>query len=332
MFLNVANNIPLQIGDIMNWTIDDGSVEKWLLIQEEKKVNGTYRTFWIIRCNYLLKWINVEGHLQQSWSYVVSSVDSKIKGNYRTWNALITPQPNKYAEIIMPRYPIERATNFIIEEESWKVIEYDQTSVPGVIYLSLTENKINLMYDDLQNKIADIDKRAKYELLLPDTIQRFALNSIIEPVYTITKNGVPIPMEVEYISNDRKVARIIDNKLMAVGAGAADIELKLKNCDDIGQQPLTLHIEVTENPTEYSCYIKGPDTIKLDRKATYELVGSDGHVVPEVIFTVSDLTLATVVDNEVFANKKNVLGTVTLTATTSNNLVFTKDIRIIPLW
>jgi len=32
MFLNVANNIPLQIGDIMNWTIDDGSVEKWLLI------------------------------------------------------------------------------------------------------------------------------------------------------------------------------------------------------------------------------------------------------------------------------------------------------------
>lgn len=84
MYLNVGNEIPLQIGDIMNWTLDDGSIEKWILLQEEKKVNGTYRTFWIVRCNYLLKWIDVQGHLQQSWSYVVSSVDSKIKGNYRT--------------------------------------------------------------------------------------------------------------------------------------------------------------------------------------------------------------------------------------------------------
>jgi hypothetical protein len=67
----------------------------------------------------LLKWIDALGHLNQSWAYVVSSVDSKIKGNYRTWNSLITPQPNKYAEILMPRYQIDRSTNFIIEEESW---------------------------------------------------------------------------------------------------------------------------------------------------------------------------------------------------------------------
>ena len=41
----------------------------------------------------------------------------------------------------MPRYPIDRATNFIVEDESWTVVEYDHTSVPGIIYLSLTENK-----------------------------------------------------------------------------------------------------------------------------------------------------------------------------------------------
>ena len=58
MFLNVANDIPIVVGDIMNWTIEDGSTEKWILIQEEKKVNGTYKTFWIIRCNYLMKWID----------------------------------------------------------------------------------------------------------------------------------------------------------------------------------------------------------------------------------------------------------------------------------
>jgi hypothetical protein len=32
MFLNVANDIPIQIGDIMNWPLEDGTIEKWLLI------------------------------------------------------------------------------------------------------------------------------------------------------------------------------------------------------------------------------------------------------------------------------------------------------------
>jgi hypothetical protein len=162
MFLEVANDIPIKVGDIMNWTLDDGTIEKWILIQEEKKVNGTFKSFWIIRCNYLMKWIDSNGHLNQSWGYFVSSLDSKIKGNFRTWNNLITPQPNKYAELLMPRYPIDRATNFIVEEESWTVEEYDHTSVPGVIYLSLTESKINTIYDDVKNNIADLDKLAQY--------------------------------------------------------------------------------------------------------------------------------------------------------------------------
>ena len=192
MFLEVANNVPLLIGDIMNWTLDDGSIEKWIIIQEEKKVNGTFRSFWIVRCNYLMKWIDAQGHLQQSWAYFVSSLDSKIKGNFRTWNNLITPQPNKYAELLMPRYPIDRATNFIVEEESWTVVEYDHTSVPGVIYLSLTEGKINSIYDDIENNVADLDKKAKYSFIIPDAVpQVFPLGAHIEPFFTIMKNGKP---------------------------------------------------------------------------------------------------------------------------------------------
>ena len=114
--LNVAVDIPLKVGDIMNWRQDDGSLEKWILMAEEKKVNGNHRTFSIIRCNYLIKWVDDNGHLQKSWAYVLSSVDSMIKGNYRTWHNLISPQPNKYAELIMPRVEISRGTNFIIED------------------------------------------------------------------------------------------------------------------------------------------------------------------------------------------------------------------------
>ena len=337
MFLNVANNIPLQVGDIMNWQLDDGSIEKWLLFSEEKKVNSTYRTFWMIRCNYFIKWIDADGHLQSSWSYVVSSLDSKIKGNYRTWNNLITPQPNKYAEILMPRRVIDRATNFIIEEESWQVIEYDHTSVPGTIYLSLTENKINLIYDDTQNEIADLDKRAKYELLLPPTTQIFNVGEAIQPIYTITKNGVPTAMEVELVSKDKQIAKIQNGVLTAVGEGEVDIQVILKNCTDIEPQELLIHIEVGAAETEFSCYIEGKDKIRLGKEEIYTLCSTTGEILEQVEFTIDMPEYAKIlqkIDNNsviIKANEKNKLGSFILYAQVGNN-TYEKTIQVIPLW
>ena len=31
MFLRVANDIPIKVGDIMTWEIEDGTTEKWIL-------------------------------------------------------------------------------------------------------------------------------------------------------------------------------------------------------------------------------------------------------------------------------------------------------------
>jgi len=57
----------------------------------------------MVKCNYQLRWIDASGRLNKSWAYVVSSTDDKVKANFRTWHSLISPQPNKYAEIAMPR-------------------------------------------------------------------------------------------------------------------------------------------------------------------------------------------------------------------------------------
>ena len=334
MFLEVANNIPLLIGDIMNWTLDDGSVEKWIIIQEEKKVNGTFRSFWIVRCNYLMKWIDAQGHLQQSWSYFVSSLDSKIKANFRTWNSLITPQPNKYAELLMPRYPIDRATNFIVEEESWSVIEYDHTSVPGVIYLSLTEGKINMIYDSVEDNIADLDRLAKYELLMPPITQIFHLGDYIEPVFTLTKNGDICNEPIELVSGNRKVVQNIDDTLVAVGKGTATIIARLKNYPEI-EQTIEVTVGEQEETQSFSAYIEGPDSIRLDRQATYTLIGTD-NINQEVQFNISDTTYAIIQfsgqkDCTIHANAKNKLGSIILTATYMGQ-EFTKQIQIIPLW
>lgn len=333
MFLNVANEIDIAIGDIMNWKLEDGTIEKWLVIQEEKKVNGTYRTFWIIRCNYLLKWIDGQGHLQQSWSYTVSSLDSKIKGNYRTWNSLITPQPNKFAEILMPRFPINRSTNFIIEDESWNVIEYDHTSVPGTIYLSLTEGKINLIYDDTENNIADMDRLAKYELLVPETAQIFNLNDEIEPQLTLVKNGVPINEPYDLISTNTALAKVIDGKLKAIGVGEVEIIVQLKNYPSIKK---SLMINISEGNKEFSAYIEGADTIKLNRKGCYKLLGTDeinGNVTFSIIDDYHCVNRYEVDNNEctIYANDRNILKPFTLCAEYNGN-TYTKVINIIPLW
>lgn len=332
MFLEVANDIPLLIGDIMNWKLDDGSIEKWLLIQEEKKVNGTFRSFWIVRCNYLMKWIDAQGHLQQSWSYFVSSLDSKIKGNFRTWNNLITPQPNKYAELLMPCYPIDRATNFIVEQESWTVVEYDHTSVPGVVYLSLTEGKINMIYDDIENNIADLDKLAKYELDMPPLTQIFHLGDHINPVFTLMKNGSLCEEEVEFLTSDKRIVRVIDGELIAVGNGTVTIIAQLKNYPEIKKE---IEVQVGEEQSQFSAYIEGPDSIRLDRLASYTLKANT-DINGEVSFVIDNTSYALITSTDtnlcvIHANANNKLGKITLTATYDNHSVI-KEISIIPLW
>lgn len=330
MYLNVANNIPIIVGDIVNWPCE-GQLEKWIILKKEKKVNGTYQTFSIVKCNYFMKWIDKQGHLQSSWSYFVSSMDSKIKENFRTWNSLITPQPNKYAEMILPKKDIERGTSFIIEGEAWHTVEYDHTSVPGVMYISLTEEKVNYVYDDLENNIADTDKLANYEVVLPKEIQNFNIGDEVKPIFNVTKNGFPIEVEVSYIPKDKKIVKFIDGKLTAVKKGKTAIIIQLKECPEIHKE---IEINIGYEP-EFNAYINGDAIIKLGRQTTYEFI-ANSNLTESVLYSLSDESLALIIDTSikgctVRANAKNKLGKVILTAT-YKGINYTKEIKVAPLW
>ena len=362
LHLNVANDIPIRVGDIMNWIQPDGTLEKWILLSEEKKVNGTYRTFDILKCNYLIKWINDKGYLKQSWAYVLSSTDDKVKGNFRTWHNLITPQPNKYAEIIMPRQidensqvinTVDRGTNFIIEDESWKMVEADFTSVQGIIYMSLTENKVNMEYDDLEVDVADTDK-----LIFPSLQKVYTVGQEIIPEFNEqTLNEWEIVLTPP---EDQQVVILLDNgHLRANQPGQVIVKMRLKNYEiNNPRRAVVKEFEITVNEEGEALYIKGPDTIKLDRYSTYVLANEDivsTDVEPEadiikndVSFTLTNLTEETIPlgtlekvydDNGVelkytkaiHANNKNKLGQVLLEAE-YNNKTYSKVIKIIPLW
>ena len=280
MHLNVSNDIPIKVGDIMNWPQNDGSIEKWLLLSEEKKVNGTYRTFDILKCNYLIKWINNKGYLKQSWAYVLSSTDDKVKGNFRTWHNLITPQPNKYAEIIMPRPvndgaeildTVDRGTNFIIEDESWKMVESDFTSVKGIIYMSLTENKVNLQYDYLGEGTDDLADLDKYKFPKLPTIYKSG-DTIIPQFETDTLNQWEIEMRPSDFSlvSEQKEEDGQEEKwyqeLHASAAGQCIVTMRLKQRHAIEKK-----VEIIINDADKVYYIVGNDKIRLDRENSYYL-------------------------------------------------------------
>ena len=327
MYMHVANDIPVKVGDILNWRTEDGSVEKWILLQEERKVNGTYRTFWIIRCNYLIKWVTNSGSVQQSWAYVVSSQDDKIKGNFRTWHNLITPQPNKYAEIVMPKVNINRGTNFIIEGESWSLIELDHTSVPGIIYLSLTESKVNMINDDLINELADTDK-----IKFPELDSYYTVGDRVLPHF------VDDTFDIVNITMTSSNTDVINNDMEVVGAGTTIITVALKDNPTTSK---TYEIIVREN-SNFTAYIDGPETLRLDRQASYTLVGTE-PINGEVTFDIGNTQLVNVVPQYdingvlipnlcvLHANNKNKLDSIVLSAT-YNGITYTKTIRIIPLW
>ena len=356
MYLYVANDIPIKVGDILTWKQDNGVIEKWLLLQQIHKVHPTYQTFQIIKCNYELKWIDFNGYLRKSWAYAVSSVDSKVKSNFRMWHSLISPQPNKFAEVIMPRPIFEensedmdrlmRGITFIIENEGWTVIECDWTSVEGIAYMSLTESKVNYEYDDRVVDVAELD-RLKFPTL--------------DSVYTVGEKIIPHYMQdtfnewetvIEVPEDQNVIGYDANGYLKALNEGQVTVRMRLKNYNaDDPRKAVTKEFEITINAAnEEALYIKGASEVRLDRYSTYELVNedTDSPVSGTVNFSIENKTnetvpLATIslaYDNDnaiiphaqvLHANAKNKLGEVILSAE-YNNIIYTKTIKIIPLW
>ena len=367
MYLYVANDIPIVVGDILTWRQDNGAIEKWLLLQKEHKVHEQYQTFQIIKCNYELKWIDFNGYLRKSWAYAVSSVDSKVKSNFRMWHSLISPQPNKFAEIIMPRpifdNPSEdidrlmRGITFIIENEGWLVVECDWSSVDGIVYMSLTESKVNYHYDDRDIDVAETDR---YKFPALPTL--YKVSDVVIPQFeedTLNQWEIELRPSDFSLFSESKEGPNEDEKwyseLHSVGAGQCIITMRLRNRPAVTQD---IQIVINAIDKDYF-YLKGADEVKLDRYETYEIV-SENDDIPIVIgdqekveFTVRNVkdekvplaTLTAIYDNNnlvknkivLHANTRNKLGQVILTAEhkdQNDELInsYTKTIKIIPLW
>lgn len=335
--LKVALDIDVFPGSVVLW--DD---EHWIIYQKERRALQSFNVFYIVKCNYELSWIDDEGHLQKTWAYVVGGKDSKIKENFRTWNSLITPQPNRYIEILVPTVAIRRYTSFIINGEGWFVIDKDNISIKGITYYTMCEQKLNYVDDDLVNEIAKKDQLAKYEFLIPTspvTINVGQCIAFYDLPYSIVKNGQVVAdrsiFDIKMKSSDLSIVSLTNEEICGQSEGECNITLTGTLIGEIYMEPFTATYSIRVTPLkELAAYIEGNDTIKMDREQPYELK-VDNVIDETVLWEVSNelVNIVSAIDGKCIlrANNKNRLGTVTLTAT-YKHLVLTKEITVRALW
>ena len=332
-----------QILTSINTTINPGSIVEWndghwIVYQKEVNPNQAYNSCYMVECNKKLKWIDEYGVEQEEWAYIFSSKDSIVKQNFRTWNRLITPQPNQWLEMLVPaKKTIKMDQKFIIDGRAWFVDEYDATSSKGVTYYSLTEDKIDRMDDNIENGLANANKLDCYKIAIQDEIScGLTDNYIISPI--VYNDGVIDIQPLGYIIEDRDVASLMllnnNATIVPISKGQTTLKIYLINQPKVFK---SIVINITDM-TEQSAVLIGDDSIKTTDFAIYSVYRiSDSKIIDPIIsFSISDSNLASgiLLDDgtlKIIANEDNKLGVVTVIINTSSN-TYTKKIAIRSLW
>lgn len=309
----------LKPGDLIWWGEDK---QPWLLYRSTTSSYQPHQKFYMVRCNYEVNWLDKDGMLNSSWIYLLGSKDSKIKDNFRTWHSVITPQPNKYINIMMPHQLIDLGTEIMVLNEVWTLVDYDQNSVPGIIYMSFTETNFNEQRDNLEEKLANADQLATWTIDMLDS-RIVEANSVFDLNYAILKNGVAQNVQPEIIIEGSLT--LLENNQIQVGAtGAGSITVKYKGVEK------TQRVAVGGTPAANVVFI-GDDKIRVASTNIYTLENAKN-----VTFTIDDPKSLVVLESDdnsckIIANDKNKLGAFTLTANYDGGSL-SKIITVVSLW
>ena len=323
------------IGDFLYW---GDSI--WLMFRKERDTIEAYDKFEGIECRHKIQWVDSYGVLQNTPCYLVAQKDDQIKSNFRTWNNMITPQPNKYLEIITCRNNIQLGQKFLIDETAWYVVESDYISIKNILYLSLTEDKKDIYVDDIADNIANIVDLNKFEMRIKDKEISLDIDKeykIAGEVY-LNGNKYSDKIIVEVIEGADLIT-INDNfTLTALSEGRVVLRICMEENNEIYQEMI---INIVKNaPQNISYQLIGDESIKWGRTKVIQAV--------KVVDGVSAAIAASfkVIDKEellssyeinsssvtITADTKNKVGNFTIICTFEDGSTVEKTIRVTSLW
>lgn len=325
----------IDIGDFLYW---GDSI--WLMFRKERDTIEAYDKFEGIECRHKIQWVDSYGVLQNTPCYLVAQKDDQIKSNFRTWNNMITPQPNKYLEIITCRNNIQLGQKFLIDETAWYVVESDYISIKNILYLSLTEDKKDIYVDDIADNIANIVDLNKFEMRIKDKEISLDIDKkykIAGEVY-LNGNKYSDKIIIEVIEGADLVT-INDNfTLTALSEGRVVLRICMEENNEIYQEMI---INIIKNaPQNISYQLIGDESIKWGRTKVIQAV--------KVVDGISTAVAASfkVVDKEkllssyeinsssvtITADTKNKVGNFTIICTFEDGSIVEKTIRVTSLW
>lgn len=342
MLSSIRDYFP--IGSLIYWQYFnplDCPENFWLVWKQQQNSIKDHYVSYISRCNHKLKWIDDYGVRHEQYVYEFSSKENMIRATFKSRvQEIIASEPNKFMEIIMPfTEDIKREQRFIVDGEAWYVIEFDSSSVDGITYITLGEDKKDLQNDLLlsqsdEEDLADYKEENKFYISVIDEnpIIEKDTSYIIKPYYYEKGNLVSANFkfyinDIEYgqgtffeyeYSENTKVLIVLDKK------------------EEITK---TVNITVTEEQVDTSMYtLVGDSNIKWGKTSFYTVEEEKLGIiqtVQNVSYTIDDENIATleVEDNICYitANNKRKIGKITLTAT-GQDFSIEKIINITSLW
>ena len=226
---------------------------------------------------------------------------------------------------------------FIIDNRAWFIDEYDATSSKGITYYSLTEDKIDRFDDDIDNKIADINKLNKCYIYCPNEIicginDRFIFPLVVYNEGKITKEPLNYIIHDDYIASIQQEDDYVIISPNQKGNTVLEISL-------VNQPKIVKFIDVRiTDISEQATMIVGDESIKTTDYTIYTIykIGNNKTIDPIINFEISDRSLARglIMDDgsvKIIANEDNKLGKTKIIFYT-NSSQYEKEITIKSLW
>lgn len=332
-------NSALVPGSLFQW-----SGGTWIVYFQETNPNQAYISSLAVRCNEIIKWISKYGLIKISPCYIVGNMMSTIKNNFRTWNGTITPLPNQFLDVLLPyNADLTIGKKFLFSRRAWIIVDYDIVSVPGLIYLSLTEDKIDRVDDNQTIGIAEYSSKNNYTIEIPTS----SIEAIIGTPYAIypvvKRNGEIITdenLEYEIVNNTLASATNITGGVEISGllVGTTSLIISLEAEPDMTlETPLVVVSAGTAVP---EIVIAGPDVLRMGMTGTYSLyqVYETETLISIDSFTINNSGYVTgVITNGILTltvNENGLVGSILLTLVHNGppELSVTKTLSIRSLW
>ena len=155
-YLRAPKEIPLPDGAVIT-TYDRGfqKTRYWIVMNQEVHPFYGYFKYKLLELDYILKYIGTDGKEHSIPCYINGTGTFDIKEYFKFSNKNLAQKPNRALNTIWATTDdIDTNCRFIIGKETWRYVDEDRISIPGVSYATLNQIGIDESQDSIKEQIA----------------------------------------------------------------------------------------------------------------------------------------------------------------------------------